>query len=64
MQEEAICKHDPETPPSCLGKAHLKWTEAQWKTVLWSHKTKFEILFGSHGHPVPWTKERRDHLAF
>ncbi|KAK3528532.1 hypothetical protein QTP70_001737 [Hemibagrus guttatus] len=27
-------------------KAHLKWTVAKWKTVLWSDESKFEVLFG------------------
>ncbi len=26
-------------------KAHLKWTLAKWKTVLWSDESKFEVLF-------------------
>ena len=38
-------------------EAHLKWTE-KWKTVVWSDKSLFEILFGNH---VFWTKEGRDH---
>ena len=37
-------------------KAHLKWTEAKWKTVLWSDKSKFEIVFGNHGRRVIRTK--------
>ncbi len=27
-----------------LGQAHLKWTVAKWKTVLWSDESKFEVL--------------------
>ncbi len=27
-------------------KAHLKWTVAKWKTVLWSDESKFDVLFG------------------
>ena len=34
-------------------KAHFKWTEAKWETVLWSDESKFLI----HGHPVLWMKE-------
>ncbi len=30
-------------------KAHLKWTVAKWKTVLWSDESKFEVLFGKLG---------------
>ncbi len=41
-------------------KAHLKWTVAQWKTVLWSDKSKFEVLFGKLGRHVIRTKEDKD----
>ena len=44
-------------------KAHLKWTEAKWKTVVWSDKSKFEIVFGNHGRHVLRTKDERDHPA-
>lgn len=49
--------------PSLLDKSSLKWTGAKWKTVLSSDKSKFEILFGNHGHHVLHTKEERDHPA-
>lgn len=43
----------------CLlwAKVKLKWTQAKWKTVLWSDKSKFEIIFGRHGH------QTKDYLA-
>ncbi len=41
-------------------KAHLKWTVAKWKTVLWSDESKFEILFGKLGRHVIRTKEDKD----
>ncbi len=41
-------------------KAHLKWTVAKWKTVLWSDKSKFEVLFGKLGRHVIRTKEDED----
>jgi len=41
-------------------KTNLKWSEAEWSTVLWSDKTKFEILLGNHAHYILWTKEERD----
>lgn len=43
----------------CLlwAKVKLKWTQAKWKTVLWSDKSKFEIFFGRHGH------QTKDYLA-
>ena len=44
-------------------RAHLRWTEAKWKTVLWSDQSTFEILFGNHGLGVLRAKEERDHPA-
>ncbi|KAK3548037.1 hypothetical protein QTP70_003054 [Hemibagrus guttatus] len=41
-------------------KAHLKWTVAKWKTVLWSDESKFEVLFGKLGCHVIRTKENKD----
>ncbi len=41
-------------------KAHLKWTVAKWKTVLWSDESKFEDLFGKLGRHVIRTKEDKD----
>ena len=39
-------------------KAHLKWSEVKWKTVLWSDESKYEILCGNQ---VLQTKEERNH---
>ena len=41
-------------------KAHLKWTVAKWKTVLWSDESKFEVLFGKLGRHVTRIKEDKD----
>ncbi len=41
-------------------KAHLKWTVAKWKTVLWSDESKFEVLFGKLERHVIRTKEDKD----
>ncbi len=41
-------------------KAHLKWTVAKWKTVLWSDESKFGVLFGKLGRHVIRTKEDKD----
>ncbi len=41
-------------------KAHLKWTVAKWKTVLWSDESKFEVLFGKLGRQVIRTKKDKD----
>ncbi len=40
-------------------KAHLKWTVAKWKTVLWSDESKCEV-FGKLGRHVIRTKEDKD----
>ncbi|KAK3523887.1 hypothetical protein QTP70_015717 [Hemibagrus guttatus] len=44
-------------------KAHLKWTVAKWKTVLWSDESKFEVLFGKLGRHVIRTKEDKDNVV-
>uniref|UniRef100_A0A8C9REE1 Tc1-like transposase DDE domain-containing protein n=1 Tax=Scleropages formosus TaxID=113540 RepID=A0A8C9REE1_SCLFO len=67
-KEEAICEHDPDnTIQKCRRllwtKVHLKWTEAKWKTVLWSDESKSEVLLGNHGRHVLRTKEERGHPA-
>ncbi len=41
-------------------KAHLKWTVSNWKSVLWSDKSKFDILVGNHGRRVLRAKEEGD----
>ncbi len=41
-------------------KSHLKWTVSNWKSVLWSDESKFDILVGNHGHHVLRTKEEGD----
>ncbi|KAK3536187.1 hypothetical protein QTP70_035034, partial [Hemibagrus guttatus] len=41
-------------------KAHLKWTVAKWKTVLWSDESKCEVLFGKLGRHIIRTKEDKD----
>lgn len=43
--------------------AHLRWTEEKLKTVLWSDKSEFEIVFGNHGRHLHWAKEEMDHPA-
>uniref|UniRef100_A0A8C1ZAB2 Tc1-like transposase DDE domain-containing protein n=1 Tax=Cyprinus carpio TaxID=7962 RepID=A0A8C1ZAB2_CYPCA len=45
-------------------KAHLKWTVAKWKTVLWSDESKFEVLFGKLECHVIQTKEDKDKQSY
>ncbi len=45
-------------------KAHLKLTVSKWKSVLWSDKSKFDILVGNHGrHVREESKKEGDRLA-
>ncbi len=41
-------------------KAHLKWIVLKCKSVLWSNKSKFDILVGNHRHRVLQAKEEGD----
>ncbi len=41
-------------------KAHLKWPDSNWKIVLWSVESKFDILLGNHRRRVPRAKEEGD----
>ena len=43
-------------------RAHLRWTDAKWKSVLWSIESTFQIVFGNCGRRVLWTKEKKNHL--
>ena len=47
----------------CLlrAKAYLKWTEAEWKMILWSEELESEFFFTEI---ILWTKEERDHLVY
>ena len=41
--------------------ANLRWTDAKWKSVLWSDESTFQIVFGKCGRRVLRTKEEKDH---
>ncbi len=43
-----------------LTKAHLKWPVSKWKSVLWSDKSKFDIMGGNHGCCILRAKEEGD----
>ena len=43
-------------------RAHLRWTDAKWKSVLWSDESTFQIIFGNCGRCVLWAKEEKEHL--
>ncbi len=42
-------------------RRHLGWTITQWKRVLWSDESVFQVLFGRNGRRVLRTKEEKDH---
>ncbi len=67
-KNEAKCEHGPEAPSCPVGqgsfkvkvKVTVKWTVSKWKSVLWSDKSKFDILVGNHGRRVLRAKEEGD----
>lgn len=62
-KEEAMGDHDPAILAFSPDQVTFKCTEAQWKSVLWSDKSKLKLFFGKHGH-ILQTKVERNHLAF
>ncbi len=42
-------------------RRHLGWTITQWKRVLWSDESVFQVFFGRNGRRVLRTKEEKDH---
>ncbi len=42
-------------------RRHLGWTITQWKPVLWSDESVFQVFFGRNGRHVLRTKEEKDH---
>ena len=42
-------------------QAHLRWTDAKWKSVLLSEESTIQIVFGNHGRCVVRAKEEKDH---
>ncbi len=38
----------------------VQWTDAKCKSVLWSDKSTFHIVFGNHGCRALWAKEEND----
>ncbi len=42
-------------------RRHLGWTITQWKRVLWSNESVFQVFFGRNGRRVLRTKEEKDH---
>ena len=55
---EVICQQHPEI----LATSHLKWSDAQWKRVLWSDESAYQVVYRNNGHSVLQAKEEKDHL--
>ncbi len=58
--KEAICEHGPETLLCPVGQGSFKMDCFEVESVLWSDKSKFDILVGHHGHRVLRAKEEGD----
>lgn len=43
-KEEAMHQFYAETMQSSLG-VHVRWTETQWRHVLWSDESTFQLVF-------------------
>lgn len=41
-------------------RAHLRWTDVKWKSVLWSDESTFHFFFGKCGRRVLRTKEEKN----
>ena len=62
MQSESFFINNIQKHSRLLwARVHLRWTDAKWKSVLWSGESKFQIVFGNLGHRVLWTKKEKDH---
>ncbi len=57
MQKGSICEHGPEVLSCPVGQGSFKM---DWKSVLWSDESKFDILVGNHGCRVLRAKEEGD----
>ena len=42
-------------------RSHLRWTERQWKCVLWSDESTFQLVFGKNGRRILRAKDEKDH---
>ena len=58
---KAIYQQHPESQPDSRARAHRRWTDEQWKSVMWSDESTFQIVFGNHGRRVLQAKEEKDH---
>ncbi len=59
-KKEAICEHGPEALSCPVGQLQFQMDYFQVESVLWSDKSKFDILVGNHGRSVLWAKEDVD----
>ncbi len=58
-QKEALCNSVQKRRRLLWARRHLGWTITQWKRVLWSDESVFQVFFGRNGRRVLRTKEER-----
>ncbi len=59
-QKEALCLTVSRSAVDFLwARRHLGWTITQWKRVLWSDESVFQVFFGRNGRRVLRTKKKR-----
>ncbi len=54
-------KRKPYVNSLLWARRHLGWTITQWKRVLWSDESVFQVFFGRNVRRVLRTKEEKDH---
>ena len=42
-------------------QSHLRLTERQWKRVIWSDESTFQLVFGKNGNRIIHAKDEKDH---
>ena len=60
-KRKAFINFAPETPPSSLGPKSSEMDERQWKHVLWSDESTFQLVFGKNGRWILRAKDEKDH---
>ena len=58
-KEEGIYSFCAETAV-LWAQSHLRWTERQWKRVLWSDESTFQLVFGKNRR-ILRAKDEKDH---
>ena len=61
MQVEIVLYIWCRNATSSWAQSHLRWTERQWKRVVWSDKSTFSACFLENGHWILRAKEEKGH---